>query len=102
MEQETCDMEITKTYSSTLEYLIEKVVENSSEFYIKLANVLSIEEREFLKQLIENRSCSNCINGSCSVENCEKVGLDEFGKPQGSSCLDWNNNELIGRQRILR
>ncbi len=72
------------------------------DFYIKLANSLSKEDREYLKQLIENRCCSNCTNGSCRIENCEKVGLDEFGKPQGSSCLGWNNNELIGRQLTLQ
>lgn len=102
IEQKTCDMKITKIYNSSLEDIIQKVVENSSEFYIKLANVLSIEEREYLKQSIENRCCSNCTNGSCRIEHGEKVGLDELGSPQGSNCLGWNNPELVGRQLILK
>lgn len=100
IERETTDMLVTS--DQDLSYLIEQIIENPSEFYIKLANVLTVEEREYLKQLIENRSCSNCTNGSCRVEQSEKVGLDEEGKPQGSNCLSWNNSELIGRQRILR
>ncbi len=79
----------------------EKICERPSEFYIKLAYALSVEEREYLKQLIETRNCNNCTNGSCRVENYEKVGLDESGKPQGSNCLGWNNPELVGRQRVL-
>lgn len=102
MEQETRDMKITKTYSFPLERLIEQIIENPNEFYVELANRLSPEEREYLKQLIENRCCRNCINSSCKIEQCEKVGLDEFGKPQGSSCLGWNNPELIGKQFILK
>ena len=102
IEQKTCDMKITKTYNFALEHLIEQIVKNSDEFYANLASMLSPEEREYLKQLIENRSCQNCTNGNCRVEQCEKVGVDEFGKPQGSSCLGWNNPILIGKQLIMK
>ena len=102
IEKETTDVKITKTHSSILEDTIKKVLESPSEFYIKLANALPAEEREYLRQLIEYRCCGNCTNSSCRVEHCEKVGLDELGKPQGSSCLGWNNPELIGRQLILK
>ncbi len=99
IQQETNNVEITKT--STLEDIIEKIVESPRKFYINLADSLSIEEREYLKKLINNRCCDNCTNGSCRVETCEKIGLDELGKSQGSNCLSWNNYELIGRQRVL-
>ena len=102
IEKETTDMLITRNPESELSDIIEQIIENPREFYIKLESVLTVEEREYLKQLIENRSCLNCTNGSCRVEQCEKVGLDDEGKPQGSNCLSWNNPELIGRQRILR
>ncbi len=101
LKKRTIDMEITKTNSSALEDVIEKIVENPSEFYIKVASVLSYEEREYLKQLIENRSCTNCNNVSCNVEYHEKVGLDESLKPQGNNCLGWTNPELIGRKKVL-
>ncbi len=99
IQQETNNVEITKT--STLEDIIEKIVESPREFYINLAGSLSIEEREYLKKLIKNRCCDNCTNGSCRVETCEKIGLDELDKSQGSNCLSWNNYELIGRQKVL-
>lgn len=100
-EQETCNMEITPSYNVSVASLIERVVESPSKFYTELANSLSVEEKEHLKQLIENKSCYNCTNGSCTIEQHEKVGLDELGKSQGSDCLGWNNKELIGKQLIL-
>lgn len=100
VENETKDMVVTKTLSTTLEKIIESL-DNPNEFYNRLFQVLSFEEREYLKQEIDNRSCDNCINGSCTVKHCEKVGLDETGQPQGRNCVGWNNPELIGRQRIL-
>ena len=44
----------------------------------------------------------NCTNGSCRVEYDEKIGVAEFGKPQGNDCADWFNAELIGRSKVLR
>lgn len=102
IEQETYDMKVTKTRDYNLEDIIEKIIEKPSEFYTKLAYALSVEEREYLKKLIKNRSCNNCINGSCRVEHYEKVGLDDTGKLQGNSCLGWTNPELVGRQLILK
>ena len=51
---------------------------------------------------LKNKSCMNCTNGSCKVEYNEKVGVDEYGKPQGSDCSGWFNAELIGRSKVLR
>lgn len=99
IQQKTSGVEITKT--STLEDIIESIAENPKEFYIKLASLLSPQEREYLKELIKNRCCENCANGSCKAETDEKIGLDELGQPQGNNCLGWNNYELIGRQRVL-
>lgn len=62
IEQKTCDMKVTQTYSSILENIIEKILTSSSKFYIKLTNILSIQEIEYLKQLIENRSYINQNN----------------------------------------
>ncbi len=99
LEELNSDVEITIT--STLEDLIDKVLQNPKEFYIKLADSLSVNEREYLKTLIKNKYCGNCLNGSCRVQNNEKIGLDEFGNIQGSECYGWNNYELIGRERVL-
>jgi len=101
IQNRTITMQVSPTYNSSLEELIEKMIENPQEFYIKIAKSLSKEEREYLKKLINNKSCMNCTNKNCRVEYSERIGLDDQGKPQGNSCLGWNNPELIGRKRIL-
>lgn len=101
IEKETHNFKVTKTYGFDLENLIEKVLKNSSEFYRKLDEVLSVEERDYLRKLIKNKSCNNCANGCCRIENYEKVGVDEFGRPQGGNCASWDNPRLIGKQLIL-
>ncbi len=100
VKKATADMEVTKEDGPSLESIIDKIVERPDEFYTKLAYELSVEERETLKRLIENRSCYNCTNESCRIEHYEKIGLDELGRPNGSNCLGWNNSELVGRQKI--
>lgn len=94
------NMSVQKT--TNIEELIEKVTKNSSEFYTKLASALSVEEQQFLQNLVENRNCSNCLNDHCKLESFEKIGLDELKNPQGSDCLGWSNPELVGRQLILK
>lgn len=92
--EKTSDMVV---FSTSLESLIAKVIERPEDFYRKLAETLSPEEREYMKLLLQDKSCMNCMNQCCRVESSEKVGLDETGKPQGSECIRWNNPELIGR-----
>ncbi len=101
IKEKTDGIEITKTSCSTLEEIIERIIESPSEFYIKLANVLSLEEKEYLRKSIENRNCKNCTNGNCKVEYYEKIGLDSLRNSQGRNCFSWNNLELIGRQLVL-
>lgn len=93
IEEETKDMIVTKEYNTNLDEIIDKIVENPREFYIKIAEVLSIEEREYLKQVIENKSCMNCSNGTCKVETSEKL--------DNEICAAWDNKELIGREKVL-
>lgn len=70
-----------------------EILENPREFFIKVVDILSIEEREYIKSLIENKNCSNCSNATCRVENSDKLCND--------ACVAWDNKELIGRSRIL-
>lgn len=83
------------TPNTSLEKIISKIVDNPREFYIKVSRELSVEEREYIKKLIENKSCVNCSNISCRVETFEK-NYDE-----GCSCIGWDNEEFIGRYKIL-
>ncbi len=102
LEKKSADTPVSVGISSSLTDLIERIIDKPSDFYIKLAAVLRPEEREFLRRLIENRSCMNCTNVSCRVEQSEKVGLDELGQPEGSSCVSWDNPELVGRQLVIQ
>ncbi len=63
--------------------------------------ITSLEKFE-IKQQIDNKGCFNCTNPSCRVPSIEKVGLDKDGNIQGNSCLGWNNDELIIKQKVLK
>lgn len=85
-----------------LDKLLNKIIANPNNFYKKICDELTGEERIFILKRLENKCCMNCANESCRVEYNEKVGVDEVGKPQGSECAGWFNAELIGRSKVLR
>lgn len=91
IQDKTEDMIVTKN-SITLEEIIERIIKNPNDFYIKVASILSIKEKEFLTQLIENRSCQNCTN-----EDCQKRYSDNM-----KDCKEWTNPVLIGRKRVIQ
>lgn len=74
----------------------------TKEKYIKIATLLTPEERDFIRQMLENKSCMNCTNASCKVANSEKIGMDEQGHAEVHNYLSWNNPEYIGRSRVLK
>lgn len=104
---EFIDKAIDLIYDTTLEQKIEIRKNNPKEiiskdmdfeqalrqYYIDIANNLSIEEKERLRKLIENKSCTNCSNMPCKV-NTDIYGLD--------ACIAWNNEELIGQAKVLK
>ena len=67
--------------STSLNDIINKILENSYEFYEKVYDELTPEEKVFITSILENKNCLNCTNGSCRVPYQEKVGNDEFGEP---------------------
>lgn len=85
-----------------LDNLLNRILENPKEFYENICWELTPAERVFILKMLENKCCINCTNGSCRVEYDEKVGNNEYGKPQGSDCGGWFNAELIGRSKVLR
>ena len=87
---------------SNLEELISKVLESPEEFYRKICEELTAEERMFIIKCLENKNCITCTNGSCNVESYEKVGFDESGKNHGCNCIGWYNAELIGKSKVLK
>ena len=52
--------------------------------------------------ILQERNCMTCQNGSCKVENSEKIGLDEFGNPQGTNCVGYINNELTDDTHVKK
>ena len=87
---------------SKLDDLINRVLDKPREFYEKICDELTIEERLFIREKLKNKDCTTCLNGSCNVENYEKIGLNEYGKPQGYECIGWNNCYLIGKSKVLK
>lgn len=85
-----------------LDSLLNRILANPNNFYKRVCDDLTAEERVFILKHLENKCCMNCINAGCRVEYDEKVGVDEFGKLQGSDCAGWFNAELIGRSKVLR
>ena len=64
-------------------------------------NLEPIDRLFIIKNLI-NKNCLNCANGLCNIEYSEKVGYDEFNHEQGSNCLGWSNDEIIGKCKVLK
>lgn len=93
IKNESMDMLVTKDQEKNTKPLLEEILENPSDFYKKAASILSLEEKEFIRGQIQNKSCNNCMNDSCKVESSEKSRFD--------FCVAWDNEELIGMQRIL-
>lgn len=70
--------------------------------YINVCMNLEPAERLFIIKKLINKNCLNCTNGLCQVEYSEKTGYDELGMPQGSNCLGWSNDEIIGKCKVLK
>lgn len=83
-------------------YTHAKEVLQTNDFYGIIANNLNGEEYRHIKEQLIGKSCLNCSNGSCRVPTYEKIGLNEFGNPQGQDCIGWCNPELVGKAKILQ
>lgn len=101
-----CDIELkalTKDIKDTsIDDSLNMIFENSREFYKKISEKLTVEERLFILENLKNKSCNTCDNGSCGIGVFEKGGVDAEEKPEGHSCIGWYNSELIGKSKILR
>lgn len=70
-----------------------EVLLNYEQFYNDIADNLSLEEYKNLKELVENKSCNNCRNGSCRIEQYEKPI---------ENCIGWENRVLVGKEKALK
>lgn len=75
-----------------LDIIIEKVVNNPTLFYEKVARSLSKEEYQYLaSKLFDKQICSNCTNLCCGKDH-DKDNL---------YCSKWSNDEEIGKAKVL-
>ena len=95
------DEEITREYLLSNEDTKNRYLLLNKNLQKTIGEELAPEERLYIKSLV-SKSCNTCSNGSCRVESFEKVGLDEHGKLQGSSCPGWENNRIIGEYKMLK
>ena len=86
-EEEDYYQEKTELFS-----LISKTLENPDLFYKKIGEELTIEEREYIKSLLD-KSCNTCSNGCCRVEQIDKPVYD---------CIGWENNRIVGEYKVLK
>jgi hypothetical protein len=93
--------EITRDYLLSNEDTKKRYILLNNNLQKTIGEKLTPEERLYIKSLV-SKSCDTCLNGSCRVESFEKVGLDEDGKLQGSNCLGWENNRIIGEYKMLK
>jgi len=91
------DIEIT-----SIDVLLNRVLDNKRDFFEKICNELTPEERNFILKKLTNTSCMTCENTTCKKEYFEKIKLDEEYKEKGIKCSDWFNSEIIGRSKVLR
>lgn len=87
---------------SDLSELIDNALDDPRQFYLKIEELLSPQERVAIRKGLKNKGCLNCTNPSCRANVWEKAGLDSFENPQGNSCIGWSNRELVGRCKVLQ
>jgi len=85
-----------------IDVLLNRVLDNKKDFFEKICNELTPEERNFILKKLTNTSCMTCENTTCKKEYFEKIKLDEEYKEKGIECSDWFNSEIIGRSKVLR
>ena len=74
---------------------------NLNKLYIEIAKSLTPKERKIIIDQIFDKSCINCTNRECRVEYGEKIGYNKFGEAQGTGCIGWENDSLIGEHKLL-
>lgn len=92
-----CNIDVTR-----LSDVLETILDNTNSFYKKISEALTPDERMFIINHLEGRSCFNCTNPECRVEFHEKIGIDENGNPQGNKCIGWKDDILIGKAKVLK
>lgn len=81
-----------KIEETDLALLIYETLENPDEFYKKIGEKLTPDERKYIKSFLR-KECKTCTNSMCDVEKQKNIKND---------CLTWENNELVGEYKVLK
>lgn len=100
LEKYLADVAVTRI--SSMDEILRRMDEVPESFYSRIYNALSEEERAFLTRLLAERRCTNCTNKNCPIKSVDEVESGESGKIQDTPCESWLNEELIGKEFILR
>ncbi len=93
---------ILKQNTTSINTLIEKVLDNPKTFYEAIATSLTPIERDYIIKCLINKTCLNCDNKACNQDIAYRYTIDENGNQAGFNCLAWENNEIVGKSKILR
>lgn len=69
--------------------LSSELLTNSSHFYFKVADSLSVEEYKYIKESLLYKRCHNCMVLNCKIRQCNLV------------CDNWENKSYVGRSKVL-
>lgn len=79
--------------TASLDAIINKIFDNPKVFYEAVAKELTKDEYKYL---------SNCLEERLTCQNCSKEGCTCLYHNQIIACHNWENNELIGKVKIMR
>ena len=88
--------------TTSLDELIEKAVPASSKFYEAIAKALTPIEKEYIIKYLQNKTCLNCKNKTCEADIASRYTIDEHNNQAGYNCLAWENNEYVGKVKVLK
>lgn len=81
--------------SNSLKDILDMLIDKPVEFYTKICDSLTLEEKIFILDILENKSCKTCTNEGCKFE------LYRNSNNPTTCCLGWFNPELVGRAKVL-
>jgi|GEM_PF-443109 len=93
---------ILKQNTTSINTLIEKVLDNPKTFYEAIATSLTSIERDYIIKCLRNKTCLNCNNIKCEADIASRYTIDENNNQAGYNCLAWENNELVGKAKIFK
>lgn len=90
-------LEETSSEETSLDEIINKIMDKPREFYIKVYSLLTDDEKIFIINSLLNKGCSTCTFNGCVYKN-----YDNSNGVLDSDCKAWINEELVGKSKVLK